>query len=155
MYDDQSNDIMTNYLLDPKSAVIPPLEKKYWWYVPVDDDNKFANFKGYERFERTCFHWAEVNRVIRESFELLGGERTLSIRLEDLTTKPDVLQGMCEFIGIENDVIYEKYLTVPRNVFFPLNFNLTTKQLLKFRSICAQEMAVWGYDDEDQYEVKY
>ncbi len=58
-------------------------------------------------------------------------------------------------MGIEYDPIYFEYVQTPRNVFFPLDFQLTPTQNEEFDLICSDMMEKLGYKDKETYVVDY
>ena len=117
MYDDRSNAVMMNFLSNKEAKpLMPPLEKKYWWYVPFEDQVEFERFRTYNRFQRVCFHWKTVNTVIMEQASGLSGDKFLCTKLEQVTKSATELQAVCDFLEIENDPIYSEYLKTPECV---------------------------------------
>lgn len=154
MYDDESTQTLAAWLsnrLDP----MPPAEKRYWWNIPQPGQIFHQEFSKFNRLQRVAYHWSESNRAIMESFEKLPSNRTLLVRLEDLTKDKIQLQSTLQFIGIPYDETYFEYLKTPRNVFIPLDFQLTKNQKLQFESICAPIMNRLGYTTKETYSVKY
>src|SRR6201996_8026170 len=64
-YDDRSNAILQAHY--DGAAPAPPPEKPYWWPVPRRDDPLADAFRGFDQFQRICWHWAEINRVALEA----------------------------------------------------------------------------------------
>ena len=90
-----------------------------------------------------------------DSFAKLDPSRVCKIRLEDVRKDQELLRKVIEFIGIKYDSTFFEYLQTPRNVFFPLDFQLTESQLNLFNRICSQMMERLGYKNEELYIVKY
>ena len=155
MYDDKSVKILTKWIDDQQTNIMPPPEKKYWWNIPQVGQKFHKRFKNYNRLQRTAFHWTECNRVILESFSNLPQNTSKVVRLEDIVRSETDLKDMIEFIGIKYDNLFFKYMQTPRNVFFPMSFKLTRNQNVQFEEICNSMMKKLGYDIEEVNEIKY
>ena len=152
MYDDRSNEILTQYLLE-KSNMIPPLEKKYWWHIPIIEKDDFVKFQKYNRFQRTCFHWYKSNITAIHSFKKINNPR-LVIKLEDLVNGGGIICDLIEFLGLGDKEYISQYLKTPRNVFYPMNYRVPAKYEEQFNDICGKLNSKLGYTDEIQ-NVKY
>ena len=155
MYDDNSVKIMENWLNNRKELTIPPPEKKYWWNIPQENQPFYEEFKEFNRLQRAAYHWSECNRFVLECFENLNDDQKMTVRLEDIVNNEIELRKTIEFMGIKYDPLFFEYLQTPRNVFFPLHFQLTPKQNKEFDSICSGMMRKLGYKDKDTYVVNY
>lgn len=156
MYDDRSTCILAGWLADPINLPPPPPEKKYWWNIPQPGQPFHEEFPDFDQFQRVCYHWSEVNRVILQDMErYVPSNQQMIIKLEDLTTDAKVLRQALDFIGIEFDSDYVEFLKTPQNVFFPIDFQLTDSQLEQFRDIAWPMMKILGYGSENAYTVHY
>jgi hypothetical protein len=134
----------------------PPPEKKYWWNVPRPGQPFFEEFPSFNQFQRICYHWREVVRVIREGFREIPPERQLTLKLEDLTTDRAVLGHFLDFVNVPYEEHYFEALQRPQNVFFPMDFKLTENEVEQFKAITGDTMEQLGYDIHSEiYEVKY
>ncbi len=91
-YDDRSTAILQAHIDDPRLPAPPP-EKKYWWPLPRRDSASARPFRKFSQFERIAWHWAELNRVVLDELSRLPPERSLFLRLEDLTGSPQAVRG--------------------------------------------------------------
>jgi hypothetical protein len=98
-YDDTSTAALTAYLADPSRVPAPPVEKKYWWPQPLANDPIARKFARFDQFQRICWHWAEINRVIVRDLDALPDSRKLFVRLEDLRTRPSEVASLFQFLG--------------------------------------------------------
>lgn len=156
MYDDRSTRILTNWLADSENLPPPPPEKKYWWNIPRPGQPFYEEFRDFDQFQRVCYHWSEVNRVILQDLErYVPLNQKIIIKLEDLTTNLEVLHQVLDFIGIEFDFDYVEFLKTPQNVFFPIDFQLTDSQLAQFHDIAWPMMKTLDYENENAYTVRY
>ena len=155
MYDDESVKIMQEWLDNKKELPTPPPEKKYWWNIPQKYQPFYDEFKKFNRLQRTAYHWSECNRFVLECFKRLNKDQTLVVRQEDIVSDETELKKTIEFMGIEYDPIYFEYVQTPRNVFFPLDFQLTPTQNEEFDLICSDMMEKLGYKDKETYVVDY
>ena len=155
MYDDDSVRIMLNWLSNRDSVPLPPPEKKYWWNIPQKEQPFAEDFPKFSRFQRCCYQWREANRVIIESLKKIPKEQQLLVKFENLTTNKDVLKRFLQFFEVEYEEHFLESLQTPRNVFFPMDFNLTDTQLRQFNEIAADMMEELGYADKEEYSVKY
>jgi len=155
IYDDESVAALTGWLKDSRLPEPPP-EKKYWWNIPQQGQPFHKEFPSFDQFQRICYHWREVGRVIGESFKSVPEAQRLTIKLEDITAERAALTRLLSFVGLEfREPLFEA-LQTPQNVFFPMDFMLTDEQLGQFRTIAGEMMVQLGYDiDSPMYEVKY
>jgi hypothetical protein len=154
MYDDASTKLLKNWL-DGKDDVMPPAEKPIWWNIPQTGQPWHDEFPSFDRLQRVSYHWAEVNRVIIESFSKIAADRVMLVRLEDLVSSESKLDEVLEFLNIPKCDAYAEYLKTPRNVFMPLDFQLTKSQLRLFDQICDPMMTRLGYTQKEAYRVSY
>lgn len=156
MYDDQSTHSLMQWLANPdRSIPCPPPEKRFWWNIPQRGQPWHAEFPAFDRLQRVAYHWSECNRVILESFSRLSPQRVKVVKLEALRRDAALLDETLDFLGVRMDDIYMSYLQTPRNVLFPLDFQLTHQQLDAFEAICGPMMRTLGYYQEEVYSVKY
>ena len=154
MYDDKSTKILTEWL-SGTTDVMPPAEKPYWWNIPIHDKVKYEKFKEYNRFERVCFHWYEINKHIGDSFKKLPKKQTMFIRFEDLIKDDQVIINVCDFLNIGLNKMFFEFLKKPRNVFYPLDYQLSKEKMILFDQICKDMMDEWKYMNSNQYSVEY
>ncbi len=154
-YDDRSTAILQRWYDDPKRHPAPPPEKRYWWNLPRQGDPRAAAFRGYNQFQRICFHWSEVNRTIQKDLRQIPAQQQRTYRLEDLTTQPAQLREMVEFLGLPYRDELAHALLRPHNVNRPLNFPLTAEQTRQFWAIAAETMHHFNYTSPREYEVIY
>ncbi len=154
MYDDDSVAELSAWLRN-SAGIAPPAEKRYWWNIPQPGQPFHEVFGTFDRLQRVCYHWNEANRTILDCFSKLNADRTKIVRLEDLKEDAALLKSCIEFMGLSYDRCYFEYLQTPRNVFLPLDFQLTRGQLAKFYEICDPIMEKLGYTDERTYRVEY
>ena len=155
VYDDRCVSIVNHWLENPQTLQEPPPEKKYWRPFPVKGEPFFDEFKKWDRFQRLCYYWQDVNLSIRNSLEEIPDVQKCFVRLEDLTSNPDVLK---DFLNIFDTEINEKFIGVlkkPENVAVPKNFPLSQKQRKEFTDICSNAMTIFGYNSEKEYDVIY
>jgi hypothetical protein len=152
-YDDRSTTIMQAHYDGAGSA--PPPEKPYWWPVPRRGDPMAQAFRGFGQFQRICWHWAEINRVILESLATLPTERTLFARLEDLTGSPSQVREMWNFLGLDYQDSDFTAFARPHNVNRPEDRLLTATERAQFDAIATPVMERLGYADRAEYLVNY
>lgn len=155
MYDDDSTTSLSQWLADPQNNPCPPPEKRIWWNIPQVGQPWHEVFPLFDRLQRVSYHWAECNRVILDSFARLAPERVKVVKLEQLRSNPILLEETLDFLGIPMDETYMPYLQTPRNVFLPLDFQLTQRQLVAFSAICDSMMHTLGYEEQEVYRVEY
>lgn len=155
IYDDDSVKVMQNWLYHPQKFPEPPPEKKYWWNIPQKGQPYFKEFASFNQFQRICYHWSEIIRVITESFKKIPKKQQLTVKLEELTAKKNILKNFLSFF----DVVYEKhffeFLQTPQNVFFPMDLKPTVEEINKFNAICGKTMTKLGYSRKKVYDVTY
>jgi hypothetical protein len=145
MYDDESVGILRNWMENPKKYPEPPPEKKYWWNLPPEQ---------YSRFERICYHWAEINRTIAGSFRKIPRKNSWTVKLEDLTQKKAVLKKFLSYFAVPWDEEYYEFVRTPQGVFFPMDLKMTENEQRMFDRICGQTMKKLGYTGK-LYDVQY
>ena len=152
-YDDRSNQILQAHY--DGTAPAPPPEKPYWWPVPRRDDALADAFRGFDQFQRICWHWAEINRVALEALAALPTERTLFVRLEDLRESPALVRQLLTFLGLPYADSDFAAFTRPHNVNRPEDRMLDTTQRAQFDAIAGEMLARLGYADRAEYAVSY
>ena len=154
-YDDRSTQILQAHYDDPKNSPAPPPEKKYWWPVPRRDDPMAARFRGFNQFERICWHWAEINRVIIESLTALPPARHIFIRLEELRASPPTARALYDFLNLPYRDAYFSAFEKPHNVNKPQDRLLDTSERARFDAIAHPMMQRLGYAETAEYVVNY
>jgi len=154
-YDDRSVAILRGHLEDPERNPCPPPEKKYWWNVPLAPSPWAQDFAQYEQFERICFHWGEVNRVILRQLVNVPESRRFFCRLEDLVTDEENIKSLCRFLGLSYAPEIFRALGRPQNVNRPEDRLLTPAQLSQLFRIAGDMMTHFGYDQREEYQMAY
>jgi sulfotransferase family protein len=154
-YDDHSTRIMQAHYDDPAHAPAPPPEKRYWWPVPRRDDHAARTFRCYSQFERICWHWAEINRVIVESLSAIPRERHVFIRLEDLRAFPEEVKRLYDFLNLPYRDEKHSVFAKPHNVGTPQDQLLDARERERFDTIAGEMMAHLGYAQRLEYVVNY
>ena len=154
-YDDRSTAILQAHYDDPIAHPAPPPEKKYWWPLPRHGTADAAAFRAFSQFERICWHWAEVNRLVLEELSRLPAERTLFVRLEELRAAPSEVRNLYEFLNLPyRDEAYGAFVR-PHNVNKPEDRLLDPTQRAQFEVIAGDMLARLGYADRAEYLVSY
>jgi hypothetical protein len=154
-YDDRSTGILQAHYDDLAAHPAPPPEKKYWWPLPRRGSADAGSFRTFSQFERICWHWAEVNRLILKDLSQLPAERTLFVRLEELRTSPSEVRGLYDFLGQPySDAAYGIFAR-PHNVNRPEDRLLDARQRVQFEAIAGDMLARLGYADRPEYLVAY
>jgi len=159
-YDDKSVEIIRTWIdrtmeeteATSASSPIPPYEKKYWWPLPSNIE--------WDRFQKICWHWQEINKVVLKELEQVDRDRQLTIRLEDLVNeKLAVPEMLLDFLGLEVEhELFKKmiaFLQTPHNVSEPIDHLLTDIQTKQFWAIAGEMMFKLGYENRKEYEVDY
>jgi len=152
-YDDRANAALQAWY-DGKSSAPPP-EKPYWWPVPRRDDVMAEAFRGFDQFQRICWHWAEINRVSLAALAAIPQDRTLFVRLEDLTRSPALLKKLYGFLDLPFAEADFAVFARPHNVNKPEDRLLDARQSLQFDAIAGGMMATLGYAGTPEYAVSY
>ncbi len=152
-YDDRANAAMQAHYDGKMSA--PPPEKKYWWPVPKRSDAMADAFRGFSQFQRICWHWAEINRVILREIAKLPKARTLFVTLEDLSSSPDAVKGLYDFLNLPYSAAAFDMFARPHNVNKPEDRLLDADERKQFDAIASDVMTTLGYADSAEYLVKY
>jgi Sulfotransferase family len=154
-YDDRSTQILQAHYDDPRRNPAPPPEKKYWWPVPRRGSGDADRFRSFSQFERICWHWAELNRLVLQELSQISAERTLFVRLEELRAYPSEVRGLHEFLDLPySDAAYTAFAR-PHNVNQPQDRLLTAQQRAQFDSIAGDMLARLGYAGQPEYAVNY
>jgi hypothetical protein len=155
VYDDDSVKILENWMKDPDLVTEPPFDKKYWRPLPVDGDKHHEDFKRFNRFQRICYYWRDVNLQIKKSLEVVPKEQKMFIQLENLVSDVECLKDFFSMTGVKFKKDFIDQLKRPVNVAVSKNFPLTKKQNKEFYAICNSSMELFGYKDKEEYEVIY
>ncbi len=154
-YDDRATRILQAHYDDAAACPAPPPEKKYWWPLPRRQSADAIRFRSFSQFERICWHWAELNRLVLEELSLLSAERTLFVRLEELRTSPSEIRTLYEFLGMPYcDEAYGAFAR-PHNVNRPEDRLLDGVQRVQFEAIAGDMQARLGYAEQPEYVVNY
>lgn len=154
-YDDRSTTILQAHYDEPARVPAPPPEKKYWWPVPRKDDPLAQAFRGFDQFDRIAWHWAEINRLILESLAAIDASRTLFVRLEDLCSSPQSVQGLLRFLNLPYREAQFAMFQRPHNVNRPEDELLSEAQRSRFDLLAGAMMARLGYAGSPEYVVNY
>jgi hypothetical protein len=153
-YDDRSTQVLQAYL-DNLDSPAPPPEKKYWWPCPRLGAPDAPAFRRYGQFERICWHWAELNRVVMSDLAALPPDRSLFVRLEDLRESPSAAKGLYDFLNLPyRDEAFAAFAR-PHNVNRPEDRLLDEVQRNAFEAIAGAVQARLGYADRPEYVVNY
>ena len=153
-YDDRSTAIFQAHM-DDQSLPAPPPEKKYWWPVPRKNSPDAARFRGFSQFERICWHWAELNRVVLEELGRLPPERKLFLRLEELRESPQAVSGLYHFLNLPYRDADFTVFGRPHNVNRPEDKLLSEAERASFEAIAGAMQARLGYAGTPEYVVNY
>jgi hypothetical protein len=154
-YDDRSTAILAAHARDSRRNPAPPPEKKYWWPLARPGDPFADAFPGFDQFERICWHWAEINRVILESLAALDAARKHFVRLEDLETSAAEVKALFAFLGLPfRDERFAQFAR-PHNVNRPEDRLLDARQSRSFSHIAGPMMETLGYAGRQEYVVNY
>ena len=154
-YDDRSTRILQAHYDDPERTPAPPPAKKYWWPVPRRDDPAARTFRRFGQFERICWHWAEVNRVILDELARLPAERQMFVRLEDLHEQPGAVRGLYYFLNLPfSDAAFAAFAR-PHNVNRPEDRLLEPTERAQFEAIAGGMMDRLGYAKRAEYVMNY
>ncbi|MDT7041847.1 sulfotransferase [Candidatus Nitronereus thalassa] len=154
-YDDRSTNILQNHIDHPDQLSAPPPEKKYWWNLPPAGSAMAHEFRGFNQFQRICFHWGEVNRWIQRTLAPLGESRKRIYKLEELVSNPDAVEDMLSFLGLPIDQEIFSLIKHPHNVGTPIDRLLTDEQRLDLMTIAGDVMRQFGYDRTEEYRMEY
>ena len=154
-YDDRSTAILQAYVDDPGRNPPPPPEKKYWWNLPRPGTSLAAEFRNYNRFQRICFHWGEVNRFILDKMDHIEPDRQRTYKLEDLVSDRAVLHDLMDFLHLPFNETLFTLLQHPHNVNIPEDYPLTDEQAAQLMTIAGDMMRYFGYDRLEEYRVSY
>jgi len=152
-YDDRSNAALQDWY--DGTGPLPPPEKPYWWPVPRRGDPMAETFRGFDQFQRICWHWAEINKVALEALAAVPRHRTLFVKLEDLIKSPAVFKEMSDFLDLPYREADFALFARPHNVNRPEDRLLDARQTAQFESIAGEMMAALGYAGAAEYAVAY
>lgn len=152
-YDDRSNAALQAWYDGTGAA--PPPEKPYWWPVPRRGDAMAEAFRGFDQFQRIAWHWTEVNRVAMAGLSDISPDRTLFMRLEDLSRCSPKVQELFDFLELPYQESHAAAFARPHNVNKPEDKLLTDTQRAQFEAIAAAMMERLGYAGTPEYVVAY
>lgn len=154
-YDDRSTRILQRHYDSPSHTPAPPPEKSYWWPVPRREDPLARAFRSYSQFERICWHWAEINRVIIESLAALPRERQFFVALEELRASPRETKRLYDFLNLPYRDDKFAVFAKPHNVNRPDDRLLDANERKRFDAIAGAMMQRLGYAQRPEYVVNY
>jgi len=154
-YDNESTAILQSWIDNPLENQEPPPEKKYWWNIITSESSFYDEFQGYNQFQRICFHWKEINQTIDRELLEIDKSRKITIRLEDIVLNESFLEQLILFLGIDYQTDLFAMLKKPHNVNVPRDYPLTNDQRKQFYKITGEVMTKYGYNEENEYRVKY
>jgi len=154
-YDNQSTALLAAYLADPLRNPAPPPEKKYWWPQPRTGVVFSGDFPRFNQFERICWHWSEINRVIIEALKPLPYSQKHFTRLEELESHPGHVQSLLDFLGLPFCDEHFAMFGRPHNVNRPEDRLLDSRQAASFERIAGAMMEELGYAGTMEYVVNY
>lgn len=155
IYDEENMKIIQKWRQNKTVLPMPPPEERYWWVIPHNGQPFAKEFPSFSQFQRICYFWSEINRVILESLENIPEGQKLFIRLEDIISNKDSLRKLLDFLEIKYDEHYFEEIQRPHNVIFPEDFKLTDEQLGQFYKIGGKMMHKLGYGNSEEYRVRY
>jgi len=155
VYDDRCVSVLSDWLENPDILVEPPPEKKYWRPFPTYGEKFYDDFKKFNRFQRLCYYWQDININIQNSLKVIPSSQKMFIRLEDLTSDTSVLEDFLGFFDAEINENSIEIIKRPVNVAVPKNFPISQEQRKEFNNICSSAMTLFGYGDEKEYDVIY
>jgi len=129
-----------HHWLARSSGVIPPQEKEWWWPMPHLDSPFLGDFIwSWGRWQRICWYWAEVNRVIGKSLEnYVRPKNRMTVRLEDLVGDSGATWlELVTFLGL-NWVDVDSLLARPHNVGWLAEYEMTDSQEGQFWKLCGK-----------------
>jgi hypothetical protein len=154
-YDDHSTAVLQAHYDAPAAHPAPPPEKKYWWPVPRRYDTAARAFRSYNQFERICWHWSEINRVILAELARLSPERQHFVRLEDLRASPVAVEELYGFLKLPYRHDAYAIFARPHNVNRPEDKLLDADERARFDTIAQPMMDALGYAGRSEYVVSY
>lgn len=155
VYDEESVEIMSEWLNNRNIKPEPPPEKKYWWNIPQKGQLYYKEFPKFNQFQRICYHWMQVITTIDKSLKYIPTQQKMVIKLEDLTTKKSVLKSFLNFFDIPYEDHFLEYVKKPQNVFFPMELKMTKEEELEFFKICGKTLKRLKYPKSTKYEIQY
>jgi len=154
-YDDRSTAILAAHAENPVQNPAPPPEKKYWWPLPRDSASAAKEFRQFDQFARICWHWAEIHRVILDSFVELSTDRKFFVQLEDLEASAPNVRALFDFLGLPFRDAHAAMFARPHNVNRPEDRLLDARQSQCFERIAGGMMERLGYAGRPEYVVNY
>ena len=151
--DDRSVSILDAYMRGEGAK--PPPEKKYWWPMARPGDEFHDEYQSFDHFDRIAYHWAHINRVVREQLAGVDQGRHIRVRLEDITASRDALADMVAFAGLDLTDEQADLMVRPHNVIKPVNFMLEGDKLDRFWKLAGDEMRALGYAEQEDYILDY
>lgn len=155
MYEDRAVSILRDWLADPIKKIEPPSEKRYWRPFPLGKEPFAEEFPGFDRFQRLCYYWQDLNLCIKNALEKVPTSQQTTLYLEDVVSNPSELSRFLSIFNVALEDRYTQMLQHPVNVHIPRNFALTENQYAQFDAIAGNVMSIFGYDERPEYSVDY
>lgn len=139
-YTDRAVKILDRYLNDTMDEVVtPPGEKEYWWPLPRHGFSRRTFINQWNRWQRVCWHWSEVNKEIERSLSFVPDDQKMTVKLEDLTTDNGAqMAGICDWLCIKWKPELLPVLQRPHNVIELGHTPLTLEQEVSFEAIAGE-----------------
>ncbi len=151
--DDVSVEIFMNYLIS--ASHMPPPEKKYWWPIAFSGGRVEEHYLRLSHYGRIAYHWNQINEHIEKQLQGIEENNVLRVRLEDITSDKNSLFSLMKFAGVQPTEQHFELMKKPHNVIRPENNPLTNEQLEVFWKYCAKSMDLYGYSDNEEYDLNY
>lgn len=155
MYDDESVEILQKWLKNPLMVLTPPPEKRYWRPVPIPGEPYYEEFASYDRFQRLCYYWQDINITIHQQLADLSAPQKTFFHLEKVVSDRDTLSQFLSACNVDYNDAYLDQLKRPINVAIPKNYLLTDTQKDSFDQIAGHAMRLFRYDGREEYKVVY
>ena len=119
-----------------------------WEYgrVKMKDDKRWM---GLSQIEKLSWVWDETHAYI-ENFKTLHSKDFLTLKLEDLTTKPSIVNSLLNFIGAENKLDKNKINSILKRKINEVTISEEPKNMYKLATYPAYN----NWTDSDKNELK-
>ena len=114
-------------------------------------------FRAFRQFERICWHWAEINRVVLEELSrLAAGTQRCSCAWKNCAQSPSAVRGLYEFLNLPyRDEAFARFRPAPQRkpAGRPAAGSATSAR--NSRPSPATMLARLGYAGRPEYVVNY
>ncbi len=121
--------------------------------LPEEDHPDFERWKGMSRFEKICWLWNSTYEYILEFTNKVPSHKILTIKFEDLISKPGIFEQISDFLGIsplsseKTTSILRQKLNIQQGGNFEKPEDWSKENIDILWKICGSTAKAFGYNN--------